>query len=196
MPCSCRQGEALIGLEQVAGIGFGIQPVGAQVQRPFLPAPLNTLRQVEEFTLHVSLETGTDVVAAFLALDFDETGGQVTVLRRWNASHNLDALDIVGRNGAHIHAGICEVAARGLGIPGPVHELHVGIGRNGCAIDKKTGAQRRGVVVRRTDTGLTKGYGIGRCQRGVLSHSTGNEFQNVGKRRRLEMLHCLLLDDR
>ena len=82
-PCleeSGREAQSLVVLQSVAWVGLGIQIVDAQIERHAARFPFEALCQVEEFAVHIGLETCLPIIAASLSLYLDESARQVAIL--------------------------------------------------------------------------------------------------------------------
>ena len=191
-----RYRHTLVVLQVVARVGLGVEVIGAHVQGQAALGPLQVLGGIQQFGAHIGLEAELQVVAAPTALDFHQSTGQVAVFHRRDAAHDFHTLDVIGRDAAHVHAGIGVVTGGGHEVPGSGQVLHVGIGRDGSAVDDEAGAQRRGGVVAAADGNLADVDVVGGAQRRVMAAAAGQQFQQIGKTRGLQVLHRVFLDAR
>ena len=189
-----RKRHALVVFESVARVGLRVQIVGTEVQAQPPLLPFQTFRRIEKFRAHIGLQTEIQVATATFPFDFHQSTRQIAIFRRRNAANHLHALNLVGGNRAHIHAGIREVASGRLRVPSTAQILHIGIGRNGCAVDDETRAQRRSGIISTGRRSLAQTDGVRRGQHGILRPTARQKFQNVGKTRRLQVLHREFLD--
>ena len=145
-----RTGDALVAVAYAPGIGVGtevadaadeIEPVGEEVD-PF--------GEEEEFAGHIRLEAPGELIGPLLTLHLDETARQVGVLHGGDPLHHLDALHVIGGDGAHIHAGIDRHLSR-VGPTTPIHPLEPGIHLHRDAIDEKSRPHGGGIVLRLID---------------------------------------------
>ena len=139
--------------------------------------PLKAFRQIKEFGTHVRLQARLKVASSPQTVDLYQSAGQVAVFHRRDASYNLHALNVVGRDGAHVHSRIGIVATGGSRLPCAADILHVGIGGDGCTVNHETGAQRRGGIIVAHRVGLTQPDGVDGIQHGVFALSAGQQFQ-------------------
>ena len=172
-----RERHSFVVLQRVTGVGLGVEVVGTEVQTQVTRLPFQSFRQIEQLRAHVGLQSHVQVGTPFLSLDLHQTAGQVAVLYRGDAAHDLHLLDIIGRKRAHVDARIGEVAVGTLGVPCPTDILHVGIGGDGCTIDHKLSAQRRGHILTAARGCLTDMDHVWGAQRGCLRPSTGQQLQ-------------------
>ena len=79
-------------------------------------------------------------MAASTAVNLHQSAGQVAILYRRDTSHNLHTLNVIGRDGTHVHTRIRIVATGSCRLPRPADILHVGIRGDGCTVNQEAGA--------------------------------------------------------
>ena len=194
-----RTGHAAVVLPRVARVGAGVEVVRADVHRQQvgLPAPLESLADVEELALQVGLEAGLEVAAALLALDLHQSARQVAVFDRGDALHDLHRGDFVRGERAHVDSGVERygnaVVARHAARQG-ASVLHRRVVRERPPVHDERDAQRRGGVVG-VGGGRFAQADVVRCREGRIRRpSAGEQFEQVLEARRLEVLHRLAAD--
>ena len=133
-------------------------------------------------------------MSALLTFYLNETAGQIAILHGRDSTHHLYTLYLIGRDTTHIDTGIGKVAGSGLCIPCPTEVLHIGICRDGCTVHDESCSQGRRGIVAAARCCLTQVDGIGGCQGRSTGTSARQQFQQVGKTGRLQMLHGMFLN--
>lgn len=103
-----RSGRTLVVLARIARVVVGVEPCRADVHRQQVgrSAPFESFADIEQLAAQIRFEAGFEVAASLLALDLDQSAGQIAVFDRRNALLNLYRSYFIGRHRAHVDASV------------------------------------------------------------------------------------------
>ena len=204
---SSRQGHTLVVLEVVAWINLRVKVASIHVHDVVALTQIKSLAHAHEFAILIGFKTRSERRGSSHSLDVDHATGEVAILHAGDATHNLHTLDVVGRDGAHVHTTIGHVALafRSRHVAACArHVLHVGITIDWSSIYHKQGAERTYcivlIVALRPRGGevacLTQLNGVHASHVGSVGNVAWQEFEQVAETGGLQVRHGITVDAR
>ena len=148
--CVC----APVVFEVVGRVGFCVQYSAVDVEDGAVSFQFQSFANGHQLAVAVGLEACREWRFAADFVDFHHAAGQITVFCGRNSPHHFHALNVVGRNAAHVHAPVrhvaavfCRAAAGGALYGRQRRVLKVGIRVDGSSVHQKQRAERRNAVI-------------------------------------------------